>query len=82
MKVKIFNENYINELEKHINEFIEKIEKDHMEVVDIKYSIYERDSIVGKSIIYNALVMYKPDGIVRLDLGLWEGVPEIRDGRS
>lgn len=62
MKVKIFNNNYAHDLEAKINEFIEKIEKDHMKVVDIKL-----EKTPDGPTIYTALVMYKPDGILRLE---------------
>ena len=61
MKVKIINADYADKIEKEINKFIAEIEKDHMKVVDIKY--VKTDA--GYS--YSALVMYKPDGILRLD---------------
>lgn len=78
MKVKIFHSiDSTNELEEDINKFIEEIRKDHMEVKDIKYS-----TMFGRAYHYSALVMYGDDGIYRLDMGLWEGVPEIRDGRT
>lgn len=78
MKVKIFDCLVDRKtFENNINKFIEKIEKEHMEVVDIKYiSHYDYGGSVS------VLIMYKPDGILRLDMGLWEGVPEIRDGRT
>lgn len=61
MKVKIINADYADKIENEINEFIAQIEKDHMEVVDIKY--VKTDA--GYS--YSALIMYKPDGILRFE---------------
>ena len=61
MKVKIFNADYVDEIEERVNEFIAEIEKDHMKVVDIKYA--KTDA----GYRYSVLVMYKPDGILRLE---------------
>lgn len=60
MRVEIIISDYAYELQKEINKFIEKIEKEHMEVVDIKY---ERISNVDSDCyVYSALIMYKRDG--------------------
>lgn len=69
MKVKIFNTEYAHILEKEINEFIEKIEKEHMEVKDI---IPLRP---GNECGYKVLMMYGPDGSIYLPCS--DAVPDI-----
>ena len=69
MKVKIFSNSNREELEKEINNFIEEIEKNHMEVKDIKYSTGEIDYVIGKSMMDNVLILYGPDGKLYLNLG-------------
>lgn len=67
MKVKIFDCEHEEDLEELVNNFIEKIEKNDYEVVDIKYStnvaIYESDQIY----IYSALIMYKPKLVLHVE---------------
>ena len=62
MKVKIFDCDYASELERKMNDFIEEIEKQHMEVKDIKYSTPHD----GDMYCFSALIMYGPDGKVYL----------------
>ena len=59
MKVKIINSDYAIELENEINEFIKEIEKQHMEVKDIKF--------IWQNHTYKALIMYGPDGKIYLE---------------
>lgn len=60
MKVKIFDCEHEQDLEKEINDFIEKIENEHMEVKDINYSTsMGRNSWGDEIYIYSALIMYK-----------------------
>lgn len=61
MKVKIFDCEHEKDLENEINKFIEEIEKQRMEVKDIKYSTsMGKDSYSDAVYIYSALVMYEP----------------------
>lgn len=53
MKVKIFSEVFKSDLEKEMNNFIAKIEKEHMEVKDIKF--------VNDNSVYVVLMTYGPD---------------------
>ena len=64
MKVKMLFSCDGDELEKQINEFIEEIEKQRMEVKDIKYIMTDA---YGRGIHYSALIMYGPDGKIYLD---------------
>lgn len=69
MKVKVFDCDHEKDLEKEINDFIEEIEKKHMEVKDIKYSTsFGKDSYDNDIYIFSALVMYGPDGKIRLEM--------------
>lgn len=63
MKVKIINEDNAYVLEKSVNKFIEEIEKEHMEVKDIRYSNS------NNSFNYSVLILYGPDGKLYLNLG-------------
>ena len=53
MKIKIFSEIFKSDLEKEVNKFIAEIEKDHMEVKDIKFTI--------DNAVYIVLMTYGPD---------------------
>ena len=53
MKVKIFSEIFKSDLEKEINNFIAEIEKEHMEVKDIKFIL--------ENSVYVVLMTYGPD---------------------
>lgn len=64
MKVKIINDDYAHVLEERINDFIEEIEKKHMEVKDIKYL----KPNTGTN--YSVLITYGPDGKLYLNTGL------------
>ena len=63
MKVKMIIGESANDIENRINDFIEEIEKENMEVKDIKYST------TSKGYKYSALVMYGLDGKLYLNLG-------------
>ena len=56
MKVKIFDESHEKDLESDINEFLEK---EDIEVIDVKYSV--SNSIFAEEQIYcfSALILYK-----------------------
>ena len=55
MKVTIFTSIYASTLKDKINDFIEKIEKENMEVKEIQYSTVCRGA---GDVIYSALITY------------------------
>ena len=68
MKVKVFHCGDEKDLEKEMNDFIEKINKEHMEVKDIKYSSYCSAYGVDR---FTALIMYGPKKPDILDI-MWK----------
>lgn len=66
MKVKIFEGAYETELTNKLNDFINDIEKEGMEVVDIKFATFNS--------FFSALVMYRP--VINYELKLWDEIPE------
>lgn len=60
MRVKIVKELYSDNLEESINKALEELEKDHNEIVDIKYSIYTDQNGWGNPVTYyGAMIMYR-----------------------
>lgn len=75
MKVKVFDCNNEIELTNKLNDFIKDIEKDNMEVVDIKYSLSTFVVDHGDDCYcFSALVMYRP--VINYELKLWDEIPE------
>lgn len=68
MKVKVFEGTYETELTNKLNDFINDIEKDGMEVVDIKFATFNS--------FFSALVMYRPIIKFDCDVQLWNEIPE------